>query len=174
VQARASLHPLLVAEAGGHLACGCRVARQRSRQAAQQLLVALARFVDGGFALLRRQVGRETQRFIDDREIAVVVHEARAVWNLGVHADPELHVALERRGAGNAGIARRRRDGRGQLLRARQLRTGTRRRGRGRGGDQRRVADRHGSDEPDCQPERRFDVNPLRACRHHLHAPCSV
>ena len=43
--------------------------------------------------------GREVQLLVDDGEVVLVVQEAAVGIDLGVHADPELHIALELRRA---------------------------------------------------------------------------
>src|SRR6185312_13847607 len=58
-----------------------------------------ARGLDHVLALRGAAVGREVQRLVDDAEVVLVVQEAGVGVDLGVDADPELHVALELRRA---------------------------------------------------------------------------
>ena len=62
--------------------------------------VTLACLVDQTLPLGRRGVGRKVQRLVHHTEIALVVKEARVGVDLGVHPDPELHVAFELRRTG--------------------------------------------------------------------------
>ena len=61
----------------------------------QHLRVVIVRGFDDPLALVRRRARREMQRFVDDREILIIVKEAGVGIDLRVHADPELHGRLK-------------------------------------------------------------------------------
>ena len=62
---------------------------------AQNRLVTLARPGHLPLALARRQLGIEAQRFVDDRQVALVVYETLVGGNLAVDPHPETDVGLE-------------------------------------------------------------------------------
>src|SRR6185437_8943629 len=57
--------------------------------------VTIASLLDEILPLARRGVRAELHRLVDDREVAVVMEEARVRVHLGVHANPELDVPIE-------------------------------------------------------------------------------
>ena len=58
-------------------------------------LIAVALGIDPARALVRRRIGIEMQRLVDDRQLVLIVEEAGVGGDLRVDTDPELHVRLE-------------------------------------------------------------------------------
>ena len=59
--------------------------------------VAVAGLIDVALAFARGGIGCEVQRVVDHAEVVLVMEEPGVGVDLRVHADPELHIALELR-----------------------------------------------------------------------------
>ena len=76
----------------------------RRRNPAQRGAVAAASLVHQSLPLAGRGTWREMQGVVNDRQVVLVMEEARVRVDFRVDADPELHVPLELRRARHGGL----------------------------------------------------------------------